>query len=153
MITRNIEKGLGNEALFLFPVDTTTPPWQLLEQTHPGQQRQPDSDLDDTDINPDKAIRCRHCQHIITRPSHKLDIAGQHIYCFRNPVDVDFVIGCFAVAEGCRTPGDATDAHSWFHGYRWRIALCGQCGEHMGWRYDNASGSGFFGLIINKLLD
>ena len=149
----NIEKGLGIEALFLYPSDTTALPWQLLERITPGQQQKPDFNLDDTDTTSDKAIRCRLCQHIITRPSDKLDIAGQHIYCFRNPADVDFVIGCFSLAEGSRTLGEATREHSWFHGYSWRIALCGQCGEHLGWHYDNGSGVHFFGLIINKLQD
>jgi hypothetical protein len=153
MNTRNIEKGLGNEALFLYRSGIAALPMQLLERINPRQQHTPDFDLEETDTASDKAIRCRQCQHIITRPSHKLDVAGQHIYCFRNPADVDFVIGCFSLAEGCRTLGEATHEHSWFHGYSWRIALCGQCGEHLGWHYDNESGVRFFGLIINKLLD
>lgn len=153
MNTCNIEKGLGNEAFFLYPSDIAALPMQLLERINPRQQHKPDVDLDDTDTASDKAIRCRQCQHIITRPSHKLDVAGQHIYCFRSPADVDFVIGCFSQAKGCRTLGQATREHSWFHGYSWCIALCGQCGEHLGWHYANGSGDHFYGLIINKLLD
>ncbi|MBE9515827.1 MAG: hypothetical protein IME93_02495 [Proteobacteria bacterium] len=158
MIRSNEGKGLSNEALFLYPPvfhlpSTTTLPRYALKHT-PGKhkQHQPGIDISDSDTAVDKGIRCRQCGHTITSPAHKLELQGQHIYCFRNPADVDFVIGCFQQAEGCRPSGGATTEHSWFQGYSWRIALCGQCGLHLGWCYTNNSGGSFFGLILDQLL-
>lgn len=31
----------------------------------------------------------------------------------------------------------AFEEHSWFPGYAWRLAVCPQCGAHMGWTFEH----------------
>jgi hypothetical protein len=43
---------------------------------------------------------------------------------------------------------------TWFPGYAWRIANCGGCGAHLGWRFEGASGGlppVFFGLVASSV--
>ncbi|XP_022788151.1 uncharacterized protein LOC111328060 isoform X3 [Stylophora pistillata] len=34
-------------------------------------------------------------------------------------------------------PQTAFEEHSWFPGYAWRVAVCPQCGAHMGWSFEH----------------
>ena len=67
-----------------------------------------------------------------------------------NPLGIEFEFGCFGTAPGCRTAGDETDEHTWFAGYHWRVALCGNCRTHLGWRF-RSQDTQFFGLIVDRL--
>ena len=67
-----------------------------------------------------------------------------------NPLGIEFEFGCFGAAPGCRTAGGETDEHTWFAGYQWRVALCGNCRTHLGWRF-RSQDTQFFGLIIDRL--
>jgi len=31
--------------------------------------------------------------------------------------------------------GRPTTEFSWFEGYSWQVAVCSECGEHLGWRF------------------
>jgi hypothetical protein len=57
-------------------------------------------------------------------------------------------------ARGLVAAGRPTAAFSWFAGTAWRVALCGRCGRHLGWRYDPLASEGttFWGLILAHLL-
>ncbi|MGB5984318.1 MAG: cereblon family protein, partial [Desulfobacterales bacterium] len=83
--------------------------------------------------------------------------SGAHRHTFANPHGRVFEIGCFRDAPGCRVQGPALTEFSWFSGYAWRIALCGGCLSHLGWRFQGAPsgipGPGFFGLILNHLIE
>jgi hypothetical protein len=68
-----------------------------------------------------------------------------------NPAGVAFTFGCFATAPGAVAPGEATPRHTWFPGYTWRLAYCGACGVHLGWRFAGA-GPGFYGLVLDRLV-
>ena len=48
--------------------------------------------------------------------------------------------------------GPETDEFTWFKGYRWRIAVCGRCQVHLGWRFRSANRAEFHALILDKLL-
>lgn len=50
------------------------------------------------------------------------------------------------------TSGISTVEHSWFPGYAWQFSHCQNCGEHLGWYFDNAGDDSFFGLINNKII-
>ncbi len=63
-----------------------------------------------------------------------------------------FHIGCFGDAPGCRTTGVPTSEFTWFGGFAWSLALCGNCNAHLGWRYQGAQVS-FFGLILDRLAE
>lgn len=78
--------------------------------------------------------------------------AGGHEHGRINPAGLSFHIACFAAAPGAAAVGPATLEHSWFAGYGWRIALCGGCGEQLGWRFEAPDGDRFFGLIVGRLM-
>ncbi len=97
-------------------------------------------------------IRCGFCRHKITTPEQRVDVHGQHRHVFTNPYGIRYEIGCFAQAGGCAAHGPPTLEYTWFAGYTWRVALCANCHNHLGWHYRGADGS-FYGLILVNLLE
>ncbi len=100
-----------------------------------------------------KALYCRACGRVITRTSDRIEVEGAHRHTFANPHGIVFEIGCFQAAPGCALMGPATDDFTWFKGFAWRVAVCGACLAHLGWRYGAAGGSHFFGLILDRLTE
>ncbi len=96
---------------------------------------------------------CRACGHRITRESARIQVLGQHRHVFYNPQGVVFELGCFAMAPGCHDLGPTTKEFTWFPGYVWQPVFCGFCHGHLGWRYRAESGNGFFGLILECLVE
>jgi hypothetical protein len=95
-------------------------------------------------------IYCRSCRNLLTCESQTIRVAGQESYTCINPAGVKYNFRCFRDAPGCAVSGTATGEHSWFPGYKWQIAICGNCTGHLGWFF---SGTGsFFGLIAVRLL-
>jgi uncharacterized C2H2 Zn-finger protein len=108
-------------------------------------------DTQDTDdAEKRKFLRCTECHYVITRKSDRIQINEQHQHVFANPHGYVFHIGCFAQAPGCVIASEETSYFSWFPGYAWQIALCGQCLTLLGWAF-RSSESQFFGLILDKL--
>lgn len=95
-------------------------------------------------------ILCRSCHFPITSKTMALSIDGQDTHVRVNPAGVSYSFACYREAPGCTVIGEATSEFSWFRGYRWRLALCAACGEHIGWHF--AGETPFFGLIVNRLL-
>ena len=99
----------------------------------------------------EKFLRCAACNAPITKECDRISINEQHQHVFTNPHGYIFQIGCFAVAQGCVFGDDETNFFSWFPGYAWRYALCGQCLTHLGWGF-RSQDSQFVGLILERLL-
>lgn len=137
-------KGLYSEALFISPCHL------LDKDAAPAYNTQTRSDADTT-LKDEKLLLCVHCGHVITSRQHASDINGQHVYCFRNPAGTEFVIGCFDKADGCTVIGPAESRWSWFPPHHWSMALCRQCGNHLGWHYGTGSAAGFYGLVLKLL--
>lgn len=97
-------------------------------------------------------LLCANCLHLITFHQANIAVNGSHEHTFANPSGLVYTIGCFNQAPGCATVGEATAEFSWFQGYRWRVAVCAACLSHLGWRF-SSSGSSFFGLILNRLVN
>jgi hypothetical protein len=108
----------------------------------------------ETGIDADKKRRgrvlCRACQFPITSKSMALSIDGQDTHVRVNPAGYRYSFAGYREAPGCTVIGEATAKFSWFQGYRWRLALCAACGEHLGWHFSGETP--FFGLIVNRLL-
>ncbi|MBR9970778.1 cereblon family protein [Magnetospirillum sulfuroxidans] len=101
-----------------------------------------------------KIWRCRHCRRIITRRDWLRPMGGDHEHVVFNPAGMIFRVWCFDQAQGLRLVGPPSAEFSWFRGYAWTIAQCGQCGSHLGWRYDDsAQPDTFFGLIKDRLAE
>ncbi len=96
--------------------------------------------------------RCRQCGALIARHDWLLPMRGDHEHVVFNPAGIIFRVWCFADAQNLRLSGTPSGEFSWFKGYVWQIALCGQCGTHLGWRYDGEGPpSQFYGLIKDRL--
>jgi hypothetical protein len=101
----------------------------------------------------ERALLCAACRATITSERHRIAVHGAHEHRFMNPAGVLFHIGCFALAIGCAIVGPASHEYPWFPGYAWRFALCGQCGQHLGWHFRSEGNDGFFGLILDRIRD
>jgi hypothetical protein len=98
----------------------------------------------------DHPIVCAACGHRITDETYRMAMAGAHEHTFVNPHGIEHHIACFALAPGCAYAGAPESAFSWFPGFTWQVAVCGQCHAHLGWIFRNA-GEQFHGLITSAL--
>ncbi len=98
-----------------------------------------------------KTLLCSTCSAVITEQRHAFSINGGHEHTFFNPAGIAFEVRCFLLAPGCLVQGKASTDFSWFDGYRWQYATCGNCLTHLGWFFIARKHS-FFSLICNKLL-
>ncbi|MBN2575148.1 MAG: hypothetical protein JXP73_11355 [Deltaproteobacteria bacterium] len=101
----------------------------------------------------ERAIVCAACATVITSQRHRIAVHGSHEHRFMNPAGFLFHIGCFAEAKGCTVEGPPSLEYPWFRGYAWRFALCGQCGQHLGWHFLGDAAESFFGLILDRIRD
>jgi hypothetical protein len=108
------------------------------------------ADQDDRE-QPERAIVCATCAASVTSPEHRIAVQGAQEHRFMNPTGVLFHIGCFACAIGCTIVGPDSLEYPWFPGFAWRYAMCGSCGQHLGWHFHKDSDSSFFGLILDRL--
>lgn len=97
-------------------------------------------------------LLCDRCRAEITTPEDRIEQHGGHIHVCTNPAGVTFRIGCFKQADGCSEVGASSSEHTWFPGYRWRVAVCGRCAQHLGWLFEG-DGERFYGLILAHLRD
>lgn len=96
-----------------------------------------------------KRIVCAACGHAITHADARIERAGGHVHTRLNPDQITFVFGCFSEAPGAMLSGDSTAFYSWFHGYAYRLATCGGCSAHLGWRFEGEAP--FWALIFERL--
>ena len=94
---------------------------------------------------------CAACQTRIADDEAALEFAGAHRHRFVNPAGVAFEIGCFREAR-CSAEGAPTLDATWFAGFAWTFAHCANCGEHLGWCYDDGAAGRFDGLILARLV-
>jgi hypothetical protein len=98
----------------------------------------------------DPWLRCTACDHAIAREQARIDVQGKHVHTFVNPAGHEFTVRCFGEAPGCRGMGDESTFWTWFPGFAWRIALCAQCGTHVGWSFRGAA-EAFWGLVVERV--
>lgn len=105
---------------------------------------------DEADAAREKAIICRACGNVVTKPEEQIEIEGKSVHKFVNPAGIIYRIGCFRNARGCAVLGEPTREFTWFPGYSWSFAVCSNCLAHLGWRYTSGD-SGFFGLVLDNI--
>jgi hypothetical protein len=98
-----------------------------------------------------KHILCKNCGNLITSDADSIVVNGSHDHTFVNPMGLQFHIGCFSNAGGCRITGVPTAEYTWFPGFAWSYVVCSGCHTHLGWHYQSGGG-GFFGLILDQLV-
>jgi len=99
------------------------------------------------DLQAQKAVRCKNCDHVITSPALAIE---PHEHSFRNPAGYSFHVVCYSDAPGAADAGEPTTEDSWFPGYAWTYAVCRQCHGHLGWWYHGKDR--FAGLIATRLI-
>ena len=98
----------------------------------------------------ERRLFCASCRNLITSQDDRISVQGGQEHTFTNPHGFVFHIGCFRDTRGCAHIGDRMSAWSWFRGFTWRVALCGDCNTHLGWLFE-ASDQRFHGLILSRL--
>jgi hypothetical protein len=78
-------------------------------------------------------------------------VDGRHAHRRSNPFGITFDFWCFDAAGGALSVGRPTTEHTWFPGHAWSFALCGGCGEHLGWLFEGEAPPRFFGLVCDRL--
>jgi len=97
-------------------------------------------------------VRCAACGCRITTPDMAVSRCGSHEHVSCNPAGLVFQLVIFQNAPGCLVVWPPRMEFTWFPGYVWRIADCRRCAAHLGWRFDDASGDSFFGLIADRII-
>ncbi|XP_031566471.1 protein cereblon-like [Actinia tenebrosa] len=97
-------------------------------------------------------LLCRQCGHEVTSSEHlynigsKLALAQRNdtiignrqclIQMFKNPNGHHFELITTKKAS-IQPLGNAFLEHSWFPEFAWRVAVCPQCGSHLGWSFED----------------
>lgn len=106
--------------------------------------------------NGNMVFRCTICGALITYSDRLLTIDGKNRHQFTNPAGVECDFHTFYSCPGAIAVGEPTDEHTWFSGYWWRIALCRECGQHIGWFYEAVSRLvppwSFWGILISQTI-
>jgi hypothetical protein len=119
------------------------------EAPAPTRRREP---LPIEDDGGGELLACARCLRAVTTSGARIEVGGAHEHRFANPSGYRYHIGCFARASGCVPVGQASTYWTWFPGFSWQIEQCGECGEHLGWRFRSAD-SVFHGLILARLVE
>ena len=102
-----------------------------------------------------KAYLCGACGNLVTHSDQLLVVDGQNRHFFVNPAGVECDFYTFSSCPGAIALGEATEAHTWFSGYGWRMAFCAHCGQHLGWHYEAVSALKrpfiFWGILVSHL--
>jgi hypothetical protein len=111
--------------------------------------------LDQIGGNGAKAYVCGVCGGLMTRSDQLLLVNGQNRHFFVNPAGMECDFYTFSSCPGAMALGEATETHTWFSGYGWRMAFCTHCGQHMGWHYEAVSALkrpvAFWGILVSHL--
>ena len=103
-----------------------------------------------------KAFQCAACGGLITHSDRQVLVGGTNRHIFANPAGVECDFHTFYSCPGAIALGEATEAHSWFSGYTWRMAFCSLCGQHLGWYYEAVLKSDrpgeFWGILGSHLI-
>ncbi len=114
------------------------------------------STMDNVGGNGSKAFQCGACGSLISQSDRLIRINGSNRHLFLNPEGMECDFHTFYSCPGAIALGEATDAYSWFSGYGWRMAFCGQCGQHLGWFYESVSvverPREFWGILVSHLV-
>jgi hypothetical protein len=97
------------------------------------------SALDGVSGNGAKSYHCIGCDGLITHSDRLIHIGGTHRHLFVNPLGIECDFYTFSSCSGAIAVGEASEEHSWFSGYSWRMAFCRVCGQHLGWYYESVS--------------
>lgn len=126
-------------------------PWCWFDTLTGEGERKIKTERSKEEVGHGRKLLCRRCRNLITQADMGMVFNGNHVHSRTNPAGITYDFACYRRAPGCTVVGPPVREHSWFAGYAWQIALCGECGEHMGWCF--RGDSGFFGLVLGRLVE
>lgn len=132
------------------PIDPVS--YHLLVSNKEKQGKPDANTAEKTKEKEEKYILCKQCENRISHPSNRMEMDGIFEHTFLNPGGHVFRIGCFEAADGCMALGVPTSDWTWFEGFEWQVAICGQCNIHLGWFYRSMNDQNFYGLILDLLI-
>uniref|UniRef100_A0A7S4UPL4 Protein cereblon n=1 Tax=Guillardia theta TaxID=55529 RepID=A0A7S4UPL4_GUITH len=102
------------------------------------------------------AMTCIRCRINICDYKQSFCMSAEGpVSVYVNPAGVVHSTVTFYAARNLRLIGERSTQHSWFPGYAWRIAVCANCGTHMGWRFscvkEDSIPRSFWGLCRDSL--
>lgn len=106
--------------------------------------------VEDQDRPREGLLFCAACSHVIGHVADRIEVQGSFQHTCTNPYGYVHQFGCHREALGCAISGKPHAADSWFEGFSWRLAVCGNCNIHLGWLFEKAS-ERFFGLILDRI--
>lgn len=106
---------------------------------------------EDSEDAAERSVRCAACGARLAPVSARIEVGGAHEHEFTNPSGLRFVVACYGAAPGCAGEGDPSAVWSWFPGRAWRVAVCRACAAHVGWSFEKADASPFWGLIRDRI--
>ena len=111
--------------------------------------------FDEIGGNGAKVYQCIACGSFITRSDQIVPIGGTNRHLFVNPAGVECDFHTFLSCPGALAVGEATEIHTWFSGYMWRMAFCRECSQHLGWHYEAIFKSKrpleFWGIMVSHV--
>jgi cereblon len=128
------------------------------QATRSALERAPGHEDAASDVDERIRYLCRGCRAQISDGAAVFSPSGgPPVQVFTNPGGLVCQVLTLMRANGLMFLGPATSEYTWFPGYAWRIALCTQCTNHLGWRYEalaaGASPLDFFGLLVTALIE
>jgi hypothetical protein len=112
--------------------------------------------LDRIGGNGARAFQCMACRGLITHSDRLLPVRGLSRHLFTNPTGLECDLYTFDCCPGTIALGEATEDHTFFQGYSWRMAFCCHCGQHLGWHYQGTVRSRrpyeFWGILVPRLV-
>ena len=106
--------------------------------------------------NGDKVYQCSGCGDLVSYSDRLIRIGTADRHLFVNPAGVECDFFTFSDCPGAIAHGGATAVHTWFPGYRWRMAFCRNCVQHLGWHYEAMSilerPREFWGILVSHLV-
>lgn len=101
------------------------------------------------------AYLCAWCGVFISHSGLLVKMNGAVHHSFVNPSGVRCNFRTLRNCENVVIHEDLYLEHSWFTGYGWRFAMCGNCFHHLGWKYDSVGKkndlTAFFGILIDAV--
>jgi len=103
-----------------------------------------------------RGIVCAECRERLTSRTASIVVNRHHEHRFMNPGGRIFVMRCFSDAPRVHAMYAPTADYSWFAGFLWRYAHCGNCAFHLGWLFlplPTEPAPSFLALITSCIVD
>jgi len=118
----------------------------------PVFERSEEDQPDRLEVDESPPIRCRFCDAEVALESAVFGVADRApVSTFFNPAGELMEVLTVRNAPGLRGVGASTAEFSWFPGTAWTVGACGGCGLQLGWLYRRRDGTGFAGLLTDRV--